>query len=91
MKEELKRLEDLLTKKITNAVEKLGTLMKRYVKEQKRLVEKVETMDSTMTTIPTGKKSKESTLKTMEHKKQPKSSRSTKTALEGTKRSIDTV
>ena len=33
LKEELKRVEELLTRKITNAVEKLGTLMKRYVKD----------------------------------------------------------
>ncbi len=33
VREEVKRMEDVLTKKIGNAVEKLGTLMKKYVKE----------------------------------------------------------
>ena len=92
LKEELKRVEELLTRKITNAVEKLGTLMKRYVKEQKRLVEKVDTMDSTMTTIPIGKKSKETTLKTIDQRK-PKSIKSSKVGTEssGPKRRAETV
>ena len=33
VKEEIRKIEELLTRKITNAVEKLGTLMKKYVKE----------------------------------------------------------